>query len=175
MGAAYHSIDLARYALTPGDGRRLDLEVRPGDLELGGQRYATTGDAVAARLELSRTAGGYALHLRFTAHVSGPCMRCLDDADVGIDVDAREVDQPASEDEELRSPYIEGDELDLAGWAHDSLALALPLQLLCRPDCMGLCPVCGASLNDADPAEHRHESGGDPRWAALRDLKLEER
>ena len=115
----------------------------------------------------------WAVRLRFTAHVAGPCMRCLADADVPVEVDAREVDQPGSEDEELRSPYIEGDELELGSWAHDSLALALPLQLVCRPDCRGLCPVCGASLNDADPAAHRHESGPDPRWEALRNLRSE--
>jgi uncharacterized protein len=170
VGAAYHSIDLARFALRPGEGRRLDVGADPGQLELGGQRYVVAGDSVDARLDLSRTLGGYAVRLRFVAHVAGPCMRCLADADVPVEVDAREVDQPGSGDEELRSPYIEGDELELGSWAHDALALALPLQLLCRPDCRGLCPVCGASLNDTDPAAHRHETGPDPRWAPLRRL-----
>ena len=137
----------------------------------GGQAYAVVGDSVDARLDLSRTAAGYAVRMRFTAHVSGPCMRCLEEADVSVDVDAREVEQEGTEDEELRSPYIEDDQLDLASWAHDALALALPLQPLCRPDCKGLCPVCGASLNDADPDEHRHDPAPDPRWAKLRELK----
>jgi uncharacterized protein len=171
MAAAYHSIDLARFALRPGEGRRLDLVADPGQLELAGQRYAATGDSVYARLDLSRTAAGYAVRMRFTAHVSGPCMRCLDDADVTVEVDAREVDQAGTQDEELRSPYVEDDQLDLGSWAHDALALALPLQPLCRPDCKGLCPVCGVSLNDADPDEHRHEQVPDPRWAKLRELK----
>jgi uncharacterized protein len=170
MGPGYHSIDLARFALRPGEGRRLDLEAAPGQLELGGERYAIPGDAVPTRLDLSRTATGYAVRMRFTALVAGPCTRCLADADVAVEVDAREVDQPDSTDEELQSPYIDGDELDLAAWAHDALALEFPLQLLCRPDCKGLCPVCGASLNDVDPAEHRHEPEPDPRWAKLREL-----
>ena len=173
MAAAFHSLDLARYALRPGEGRRLDLAADPGPLKLAGQRYEVAGDAVPTRLDISRTAAGYAMRMRFTAHVSGPCMRCLDDADVAVEVDAREVEQGGTDDEELRSPYVEGDELDLASWAHDALALALPIQLLCRPDCAGLCPACGASLNNADPADHRHESEPDPRWAALRDLKIE--
>jgi uncharacterized protein len=171
MAAAYHSIDLARFALRPGEGRRLDLVADPGQLELAGQRYTVAGDSVDARLDLSRTAAGYAVRMRFTAHVSGPCMRCLDDADVTVEVDAREVDQAGTQDEELRSPYVEDDQLDLGSWAHDALALALPLQPLCRPDCKGLCPVCGVSLNDADPDEHRHEQVPDPRWAKLRELK----
>ena len=171
MAAAYHSIDLARFAVSPGEGRRLDLVADPGQLELAGQRYTTAGDSVDVRLDLSRTAAGYALRMRFTAHVSGPCMRCLDDADVTVEVDAREVDQAGTQDEELRSPYVEDDQLDLGSWAHDALALALPLQPLCRPDCKGLCPVCGVSLNDADPDEHRHEQAPDPRWEKLRELK----
>jgi uncharacterized protein len=170
MAAAYHSIDLARFALRPGEGRRLDLVADPGQLELAGQRYAAAGNSVDARLDLSRTAAGYAVRMRFTAHVSGPCMRCLDDADVTVEVDAREVDQAGTQDEELRSPYVEDDQLDLGSWAHDALALALPLQPLCRPDCKGLCPVCGVSLNDADPDEHRHEQAPDPRWEKLREL-----
>ena len=84
-------------------------------------------------------------------------MRCLEPTRAArARVDAREVDQAGGEDEELRSPYVEGDVLDVGRWAHDALALALPAQLLCRPDCAGLCPVCGESLNDADPAEHEH-------------------
>ena len=174
MAAGYHSVDLSRFALRPGEGRRLDLEVNPGALDLGGQSYSVRGDTVNARLDLSRTAAGYAIRMRFVAHVDGPCMRCLADADVAVEVDAREVNQARTDDEELTSPYITDDELELARWAHDALALALPLQLLCRPDCKGLCPVCGVSLNDADPAEHRHEAEPDPRWAKLRELELDQ-
>ena len=173
MARGYQTIDLARFAISPGEGRRLDLDVAPGRLELGGERYVVAGNTVATRLDLSRTAGGYAIRMRFTAHVAGPCMRCLDDADVAVEIDAREVDQPGEDDEELRSPYVDGDELDLSAWVHDSLMLALPIQLLCRPDCRGLCPVCGASLNDADPNVHQHESDPDPRWAKLRELRLD--
>ena len=73
------------------------------------------------------------------------------------EVDAREVDQADSEDEELRSPYVEEDELDIGRWAHDAAVLALPTRVLCRPDCAGLCPVCGESLNDDRPRrDHDH-------------------
>jgi DUF177 domain-containing protein len=174
MAAAYHSVDLSRFALRPGEGRRLDLDVDPGELDLGGQRYSVRGGMVDARLDLSRTAAGYSIRMRFVAYVDGPCMRCLADADVPVEIDAREVDQPRSADEELTSPYIADDELQLARWTHDSLALALPLQLLCRPDCRGLCPVCGVSLNDEDPTEHRHEAEPDPRWVKLRELELDQ-
>jgi uncharacterized protein len=93
------------------------------------------------------------------------------DARPVMQVDAREVDQPG-ESEELESPYLEDGNLELAGWAHDALVLALPTKILCRDDCRGLCPECGADLNAVDPAEHRHEAGTDPRWAKLGELKL---
>jgi uncharacterized protein len=174
MAAEYHSIDLGQLGLTPGDGRRLEVEVLPGSLTIAGQSYEPAARTAPARLDVSRTAAGYAFRLRFSVDLAGPCVRCLDDAAVRIEVDAREVDQPGSDDEQLESPYVEGDELDLSWWAHDALALAMPLRFLCRDDCAGLCPVCGQSLNDADPAHHQHAAPeGDPRWAKLRELKLD--
>jgi uncharacterized protein len=123
-------------------------------------------------LEVSRmTGGGYALHLRFSAAIAGPCMRCLGPAERSLEVDAREVDRP-SEGEELQSPYVSDEKLDLAAWAHDAFALAMPAKVLCRDDCAGLCPVCAADLNQAPPG-HSHEAAPDPRWQKLRELKLE--
>jgi DUF177 domain-containing protein len=166
-------IDLARLSLTHGQGTRLDLSVPLEALGLGGQTYVPRGDSAEARIDVSRPSNGYAFRLRFPLRVEGPCMRCLEGAAVETEVDAREVDQSSTDDEELRSPYVVDDELDLGRWAHDAAILALPTQILCRPDCAGLCPVCGESLNDADPEDHKHGSGGDPRWAKLKELELE--
>jgi DUF177 domain-containing protein len=173
MAAQYHTIDLARLVLGPGAARRVEVEVDPGEIELGGQRYRIEPRPLPALLDVSRTTTGHALRLRFGGELHGPCVRCLAPASVRTEVDAREVDQPASGDEELASPYVTDQELDLRAWARDALALALPSKVLCRADCAGLCPVCGVSLNDADPAEHRHEAGPDPRWDKLRELKLD--
>ena len=74
--------------------------------------------------------------------------------------------------DELSSPYMDRDQLDLRSWAHDALALALPAQIVCRDDCLGLCPLCGENLNQAG-AEHAHEQPTDPRWAKLRELRFE--
>jgi uncharacterized protein len=170
MTGQYHNIDLGQLALAPGAARRLDVEVEPGDFTFGGESYAAAPATVPARLDVSRTVSGYALRLRFDALLAGPCMRCLEAAEITIGVDARELSQPASGDEELESPYVDGDELALGAWAHDALALALPAQLLCREDCAGLCPVCGGSLNDARPGEHDHPRPVDPRLAKLGEL-----
>jgi uncharacterized protein len=166
-------IDLGRLSLSYGEGVRLDLPVRFEPLEMGGQIYAPEPASLDARLDVSRLRNGYALRLRFPLRVEGPCMRCLDTAALETEVDAREVDQQGAEDEELRSPYVVDGDLDIGRWAHDAAVLAIPTRVLCRPDCAGLCPVCGESLNDADPAAHQHDTGGDPRWAKLKDLKLD--
>lgn len=167
-------IDLARLSLSHGEGRRLDLPVRLEPLELAGQTYAISTESVPIRLDVSRPSSGYAFRLRFPLRIEGPCMRCLEGAALETEVEAREVAQDNTDDEELRSPYVDNDELDLGRWAHDAAVLAIPTQFLCRQDCAGLCPTCGESLNDADPEDHEHNQAPDPRWAKLSELKLEE-
>jgi uncharacterized protein len=165
--------DLGRLSLHSGEGRRIDTHVTVDPLSFGDQTYASASRDVPVRLDISRTMGGYALRLRLSVQLEGPCMRCLEDAHRQIEVDAREVDQPGSgDDDELVSPYVDGDELDVRAWARDALALALPAQIVCTQDCRGLCPVCGENLNTAAP-DHHHEAAPDPRWAALRELKFE--
>jgi uncharacterized protein len=166
-------IDLSRLTLAHGEGKRLELAVSLDPFELGGQTYEPRPSSPAVRLEVSRPSGGFAFRLNFPVHLEGPCMRCLEPGSLDLEVEAREVDQPGTEDAEMRSPYVADDELDIGRWAHDAVLLALPTRFLCRPDCAGLCPVCGEPLNDADPADHEHDTAPDPRWAALKDLKLD--
>jgi uncharacterized protein len=164
------AFDLAGLQLSTGGGRRIDLNVVIDTLLLGGERYAAEPPLVPATLGVSRTTGGgYALRLSFEAKLAGPCMRCLEQAAPLVTVDSREVSQPS---EELDSPYLDGDVLDVHAWAHDALALAMPDKLLCRPDCAGLCPICGTDLNSAGP-EHHHEREPDPRWAKLSEIRFE--
>ena len=171
MAAPADTFDLGRLRLTSGEGRKLDLETRIDPVRLGEDEYAVTPELVPVRLDVSRTTGeGYALRLRFTAGVEGPCMRCLAPAAPTFEVDAREIFQPGR-GEDLESPYVADEELRLGDWARDALVLALPPALLCRPDCAGLCAECGQDLNTAGP-EHFHEKAPDPRWSALRDLNL---
>lgn len=166
------TFDLGGLRLSAGEGRRLDVTVGIDPFVIGGERYPVRPSLVPARLDVSRTTGdGYVLRLRFEAELVGPCMRCLEAASPTLEVEAREVSQPG-EGEELSSPYVERGVLDLHAWARDALALALPAKLLCRPDCAGLCAVCGADLNIAGP-EHHHEPVPDPRWSKLSELRLE--
>jgi len=166
-------LDLSTLRLSPGEGKRIELPVELAPFELGGQTYFADPVAPKVRLEASRHSSGFAFKMNFSVHIDGPCMRCLEPAEHELDVEAREVDQISTDDADLRSPYVDQDDLDIGRWAHDAVILALPTQILCRPDCLGLCPGCGESLNGADPARHEHEKPIDARWAALKDLKLE--
>lgn len=175
MTVTADEFDLGGLRLTVGEGRRLELGVRIEPLELGGERYEIEPERVPVALEVSRMAGsGYALRLRFQAVLAGQCMRCLKRASPEVEVQAREVEVPGG-GEELESPYVDGERLDLAAWARDAFALAAPVKVLCREDCAGLCPICAADLNEAGRAglQHRHEPERDPRWAKLSELKLE--
>ncbi|MCL2418508.1 MAG: DUF177 domain-containing protein [Conexibacteraceae bacterium] len=170
MSSAIDTFDLNGLRLESGEGRHLELDVRIEPFELGTDTYTVASGPV--RLDISRTTGqGYALRLRFDATLEGPCMRCLEPARAGFEVDAREVSQPGA-GEELDSPYVEKGVLDISAWARDALALTLPRAILCHADCAGLCPVCGRNLNLAGP-EHHHEAEPDPRWAKLSELKFD--
>src|SRR5204863_1748399 len=98
-----------------------------------------------------------------------PCHRGLADAVVDIAVSAREYQATDPESDELSTPYVANDQLDLSAWARDALVLELPDNILCRVDCAGLCPVCGRDLN-VDPHGHDDEEL-DSRWAALSALR----
>jgi uncharacterized protein len=148
------------------DVKEVDLE----PLELGGQRYVPIPESPEAALTLTRLSSGLMLELAFGVRLVGPCVRCLGDAGLDVAVDDRQYQATDPEDdEELRTPYLQDDRLDLSAWARDAVVLALPDQILCRADCAGLCPVCGRDLN-VEPHEHEDE-GGDDRWAKLAELR----
>jgi uncharacterized protein len=164
------TLDLRRIRLRSGEQFRDEQEIRLEPFELGGQRYLPVPRAVPAELTITRASTGTVFELRFHARLHGPCFRCLDDAMLDVQVAAREY-QAANpgDDDELGTTYLENDKLDLSAWARDAVALELPDKILCRPDCAGLCPVCGMNLND-EPHDHG-EPEPDSRWAALAELK----
>jgi uncharacterized protein len=125
---------------------------------------------VAAELAITKASTGMLFELRFHARLHGPCFRCLDDTVLDLDNDAREYQATSpGESEELSTQYVVDGKLDLATWSRDVVALAMPDKILCRPDCAGLCPVCGKNLND-EPHTHEDEPV-DSRWAALENLR----
>ena len=163
-------VNLRTLRLRSGEQHRDRYDVPLESFQLGGQRYLPVPHAAAAELAVTRASSGMVLELGFSLRLHGPCFRCLEDAALDLRIRAREYQATAPDaDEELRSPYVDEDRLDLAAWARDATALKLPEQILCRPDCAGLCALCGRNLND-EPHEHEAEAT-DPRWHALAELR----
>lgn len=98
----------------------------------------------------------------------GPCRRCLKPVQGTLRAEVLELfEANPREGETYRLGH---DFIDLEPLAREALVLDLPLAPLCREDCRGLCPTCGADRNvgdcDCPPAD------ADPRWAALDVLRL---
>jgi uncharacterized protein len=164
------TLNLRALKLRPGEEYRDEHEVALEPLDLGGQRYLPVPDHVRAAVVVNRVQSGTVFSLSFPVRLHGPCYRCLQDAVLDLEVTSREYQATNPEEsEELQTPYVGDDRLDLSAWARDALALMLPDKILCRPDCAGLCPICGRDLN-VEPHEHEEERD-DPRWAALSQLK----
>jgi DUF177 domain-containing protein len=164
------TFNLRTLKLRPGEEYRDEIELSLEPFELGGQRYLPVPEKVPAELAISRASTGSVFQLGFGVRLHGPCYRCLDDAVLDLPISAREYQATSPGDaEELATQYVVDDRLDLAAWARDATALALPDKILCRPDCAGLCPVCGRDLND-EPHTHDEEAV-DPRWSGLAELR----
>jgi uncharacterized protein len=163
------TLNLRTIKLRSGEQFRDELEIELEPLELGGQSYLPVPQKVPAEVAITRASTGTVFELSYRVRLHGPCYRCLEDAALELPISAREYQATTPESDEMRTPYLDDDKLDLSAWARDALALALPDKILCKSDCAGLCPVCGKDLN-AEPHEH-DEPRVDSRWSALAELK----
>ena len=167
------SYALRRLRLRPGEELVDEVTVALEPFVLGGERYVLVPDVVPAELTVTRASTGDVFRLRFAIRLHGPCMRCLGDAALDLELEGREYQATdPKDDDELRTEYVVDDKLEVDRWARDLVAEGLPDVILCRPDCAGLCPVCGKDLN-VEPHEHAEERV-DPRWEALRGLASDE-
>lgn len=148
-----HQESLAFRAPLPGM-RVLESEV-PGDAK------------VSVELTLEAVEGGIVVKGEITAPWVGECRRCL--CPVAGEVATHVEELYVREPEDGEAYPIEGDHIDLEPLARETVVLALPLAPLCRPDCEGLCPTCGADRNAG--ACGCDQALGDPRWAALDGLR----
>jgi uncharacterized protein len=118
---------------------------------------------IDVEVSLEAVEGGIVASGVVRAHWVGECRRCL--GPVAGEVESRVEELYVREPEEGETYPIDGDHIDLEPLAREAIVLALPLAPLCRPDCQGLCPTCGADLN-AGPCGCP-VADIDPRWAAL--------
>jgi len=141
----------------PDDEAWVGLPVDVDAFVLGGETYEVEGDSVELDLTVGRVGDRYTFVGRTEAILTGPCQRCLERARIEIVAEGRETAQRGESEgvEEGDEPYVSGWQLDVERWVRDLIGAELPTLLLCREDCRGLCPVCGADLNVDE--DHRHD------------------
>ena len=167
--------DMRSLSRQPGSLRDETLTARAPDGVGSGLVLVPAGADVSLDLRFEAVSEGVLVTASAVAPLTGECARCLDPLTSTIEVSFQELYlyQPGTADEEDdgEERYLDGDLLDLEPAFRDAVVLALPLSPLCREDCPGLCPQCGARLAEAGP-DHGHGENVDPRWAALRQLDV---
>jgi len=125
---------------------------------------------IPVEFHLESTNTGIVVHGSVAARFHDRCKRCLCDIDSRIAVPIAELYQREPTDPDAYP--LTGEQLDLAPLVREHILLALPDAPLCRADCPGLCPVCGADRSNPAEADCGCAApAGDPRWAALEGLR----
>jgi uncharacterized protein len=161
----------------PPDG--LDVTLPEEVLEIGTSADIWTGPAaVQASMHLARSGRGVLISGSFRGGVALVCSRCLEQfpfhSQDHFEVYCEAAAQGQSEEEheltndELDVTYLEQGRINTDSLLRENILLSLPVQPLCREDCRGLCPRCGANLNQS--ACNCPEAHVDPRLQALRKL-----
>ncbi len=149
----------------------------PGDL---GAQVRQVLEAPRASVHLERSGELVDMRGAYSARLRLECSRCLEPVELDLEGPLHVVFQPRPQglgdeevelaDDDLEVSFYAGEEIDLALSLHDEVTLALPMAPLCRPDCPGLCPVCGKSRLEGE-CDCRGKQI-DPRWAKLAELNL---
>ena len=153
-----------------------DLDVACAPLDLGPDLRETRG--VTGTVRLTRTNRGLLVRARLSTAIEQQCSRCLREIDYPLELEIEEEALPSidlvsglpvdasAEPDVLR--LNDHHELELEGEVRDAILLAEPVAPLCRPDCPGLCVVCGEELSGG-PHDHP-DADVDPRFETLRDF-----
>lgn len=146
--------------------------------------FAESGVRALGRAHASGEAGLLAgtedqirLRGRVEVQAGAECDRCLGQAVFPVDAKFDLFYQPAGaaageeiaiDEADAETGFYDGGGIDLKDVVVEQILLQLPMQKLCRPDCKGICPVCGLDRNAADCG--CSAKAGDDRWAALESL-----
>lgn len=171
-------LDTRQLPRAPGSMRTVERVVAaPEDLGLA-MIGVLAGADLRLGLRLESVSEGVLVSGTVAGLAEGECARCLRPITTELEVAIQELfaypdsttDATTEQDEVGR---LQGDLIDLQPAVRDAVVLALPSSPLCRDDCAGLCPGCGAHWDDL-PADHGHDERVDPRWTALKKLTLTE-
>jgi uncharacterized protein len=159
-----NALELLRHA---GATRHIETELAPAELDLVDERL--NGD-ISVALDATSSVDGIVVRGTVSTPWRGQCRRCLADV-TGVSVS--ELDELFQQDPHHEEAVeIVGDQIDLAPVAREYVLLDLPDAPLCRDDCAGICPECGADRNVAPCG--CDTTALDPRWSALEGLELDD-
>lgn len=148
----------------PGYSRTIEFDVP--EMVLGSD---LTLKQLLGSAKFGRTPQGLVADVEISGRVHTECARCLDEFELPVASNFTELyafDERSMSESQLLLPA--NHQIDLAPLAREYLLLDMPITPLCRPDCKGLCPVCGVNWN-RERCEHE-QPPVDPRFSALKDL-----
>jgi uncharacterized protein len=148
--------------------------------ECPGLDATPAGDGLVLSGRIDKSGDDYLLRGDLRGTLEAPCARCLEPARIDVDVpvtvsyvekDEREEDDDADEDDGEVFSFT-GGVIDLGPEIHDEILLALPIGPLCRPECAGICPVCGGNRN-AKPCDcEEQQRVAQSKLSALKNVKI---
>jgi uncharacterized protein len=156
-----------------------DFSILPDEIDLQSET-AKLKDIVQVEGRLKKGIAQTDVQGKISTRIETECNRCLQGVDIFLEfpfdaifVTAENYTQEKEAElraDDLEVSVFEGDRIDLTELVREQILLNLPTQVFCREDCQGLCQKCGASLNLIDC--NCEETEIDPRWSALKNLKL---
>lgn len=162
------------------EGVALALDLEPRALDLADSLDVRFCRNMTARATIIKAGKKLRVSLGLDFVLLLPCSRCLVETEHRFSESADFVFMSATatlfpeqrlEEEDFTTQFFSGEEIDLAPLLREMVILAIPIKPLCKPDCRGLCPVCGADRNH-ERCEHTQENEPtDPRWEGLRELR----
>jgi uncharacterized metal-binding protein YceD (DUF177 family) len=179
--------------------KREDYVIRLSGVELGNHKYSMICDkaffeltglteiedgTIIVRIEMEKSATILSLQFHFQGNVTVSCDRCLDFLTIPLDFSdflvvnlVSHIDESFSNDENIWQIHEKAHELDLTHFLYEGIELALPTQLI-HPDDENGNPTCNPEMLKklaelAPKTEEQHKTENDPRWDALKNIKLE--
>lgn len=161
-------------------GTRVDIDIAESPIDPRGENAGLLEASIVdidALVHATHTNPGAYFEGSADAHVAAQCARCLTPTATPVHAEFAEqyyATVPVEHGVALVEPPLDAKtigsdfKVDLVPLLREELILVTPVASLCRPDCAGLCPVCGDDLN---VRPHAHDESVDVRWSALQELK----
>ncbi len=160
-------LDVSRLKRSDGETARYEVEAVLPPFEALGEIVEFAGP-IKAVLDVVNESGVLAARGEVLGKLMLTCSRCTEKFVLDFNLEFREDYVSGQEEAPLEAVVFNGDVIDIAPEVIKGLLLILPMKPLCRPDCQGLCALCGANLNKGECGCHREEI--DPRLEKLKEL-----